>query len=88
MQRPCGRKGITWNTRAGKKAWLTNDKRGTEHSVFDEVREVWSDQIVQGPVSHVKKFLLNSKSNGKPLKSDIAPPPHDSTIIPAATLCT
>lgn len=56
-----------------------------EQSIVSLVKQ---ERCVQGPVSHVKKFLLYSKSNGKPLKSDIAPPPHDSTIIPAATLCT
>lgn len=69
------------------KTRLTDDRRGTEHGVFDEARELGKDQIVQGPVSLLKNFLLSSKSNGKPLKSDIVPPPHDSTTIPAATLC-
>ena len=69
------------------KVRLTDDRRGTVHGVFDEERELWVDQIVQGPISLLKKLLLSFKSNGKPLKSDIVPLPHDSTTIPAVTLC-
>lgn len=45
---PCGMEDHI-EYKAWKKARLTDDQRGTEHVVFDEAREVWSDQIIQGP---------------------------------------
>lgn len=43
---PCGR-----GDYMDYKVRLTDDRRVTEHGVFNEARELWKDQIVQGPVS-------------------------------------